>query len=89
MDYTTLKGEPSGTIRGLTLAREFGEDAIFARLKAHAEANYEPIWDREGGEFTWGFGLNEWYPRGQYNASIAVHEAGSPGRSGVCIMNQT
>ena len=79
VDYTTLKGEPSGTIRGLTLAREFGEDAIFARLKAHAEANYEPIWDREGGEFTWGFGLNEWYPRGQYNASIAVHEAGSPG----------
>ena len=79
VDYTTLKGEPSGTIRGLTLAREFGEDAVYAKLKAHAEANYEPIWDRESGEFTWGFGLNEWYPRGQYNASMAVHEAGSPG----------
>ena len=79
LDYTTLKGEPSGTIRGLTLAREFGEDAIYAKLKAYAEANYEPVWDRESGEFTWGFGLNEWYPRGQYNASMAVHEAGSSG----------
>ena len=79
LDYTTLKGEPSGTIRGLTLAREFGDDAVYAKLKAHAEDNYEPTWDRESGEFTWGFGLNEWYPRGQYNASIAVHEAGSPG----------
>ena len=79
LDYTTLKGEPSGTIRGLTLAREFGDDAVYAKLKAYAEDNYEPIWDRESGEFTWGFGLNEWYPRGQYNGGIAVHEAGSPG----------
>ena len=79
LDYTTLKGEPSGTIRGLTLAREFGDDAVYARLKAYAEDNYGPAWDTESGEFTWGFGLNEWYPRGQYNASIAVHEAGSVG----------
>ena len=79
LDYTTLKGEPSGTLRGLTLAREFGDDAVYAKLKAYAEDNYEPTWDIESGEFTWGFGLNEWYPRGQYNASMAVHEAGSPG----------
>ena len=31
LDYTTLKGEPSGTIRGLTLAREFGDDAVYAQ----------------------------------------------------------
>lgn len=79
LDYTTLKGEPSGTIRGLTLAREFGDDAVYAKLKAYAEDTYEPTWDRDSGEFTWGFGLNEWYPRGQYNAGIAVHEAGSRG----------
>ncbi len=71
VDYTTLKGEPSGTLRGLTLTQEFGEDAIYAKLKAHAEANYEPTWDRESGEFTWGFGLNEWYPRGQSGSVLA------------------
>ena len=77
IDFTTLKPEPSATIRGLTLSREFGEDAIYAKLKDYAEKHYEPTWDRESGEFTWGFGLNELYPRGQYNASMAVHEAGS------------
>lgn len=77
IDFTTLKDDPSATIRGLTLSREFGEDAIYAKLKAHAEAHYEPTWDHASGEFTWGFGLNELYPRGQYNAGIATHEAGS------------
>ena len=62
LDYTTLKGEPSGTLRGLTLSREFGDDAVYARLKAYAEENYEPTWDAESGEFSWGFGLDEWYP---------------------------
>ena len=32
---------------------------MYAKLKAHAEAHYEPTWNRETGEFTWGFGLNE------------------------------
>jgi hypothetical protein len=78
LNYTTLQPEPSGTIKGLTLSREFGEDAIYAKLKAYAELNYEPTWDHESGEFTWGFGLGEPYPRGQYNAGIAIHEAGGP-----------
>ena len=30
-------------------------------------------------EFTWGFGLNEPYPRDQYNGYIAISEAGSRG----------
>lgn len=77
IDLTTLKPEPSVTILGLTLSREFGFDAIYAKLKSHAEAHYEPTWDHATGEFTWGFGLDEPYPRGQYNAGIANHEAGS------------
>ena len=46
---------------------------------AGAEASYEPTWDRERGEFTWGFGLGEEHPRGQFNAIMAAAEAVTPG----------
>jgi len=52
VDSTTLDSTPTGTLFGLILAREFGEDAIYAKLKAHAEENYEPTWDEASGEFT-------------------------------------
>ncbi len=74
-DLKTLEPTPKGTILGLVLAREFGEDAIYAKLKAHAEEKYEPTWDEASGEFTWGFGLDEPYPRGQYNGQMAEAEA--------------
>src|SRR5687768_11828302 len=41
----------------LLLAREWGVDVTAERLAAGAEANFEPTWDRDRGEFTWGFGL--------------------------------
>ena len=75
VDNTTLKPSPRGTSFGMVLAREFGEDAIYAKLKAHAEENYEPMWDGPSGEFTWGIGLNEPYPRGQLNGPMATAEA--------------
>ena len=78
-DRTSLVDTPQGTLLGLTLAREFGHDAVYAKLKAYAEAHYEPIWDAESGEFTWGFGLHEPHPRGQFNAAMMVAEAGSEG----------
>lgn len=78
VDTTTLEPIPRITIMGMILAREFGEDAIYAKLKAHAEENYEPTWDEASGEFTWGFGLNEPYPRGQFVGQIAIAEAISP-----------
>ena len=72
-------GEPSGnpraTLYGLAFAREFGDDAVHAKLRACAEARHEPTLDPETLEFTWGFGLNEPYPRGQFNASAAMAEA--------------
>ena len=79
VDRNTLRPIPRTTINGLALAKEFGNDAIYAKLKAHAEANYEPTWNGETGEFTWGFGLNEAHPRGQYNAPMATAEANSEG----------
>ncbi len=78
-DRTTLADTPQGTLLGLILAREFGHDAVYAKLKAHAEAHYEPTWHPDTGEFTWGFGLHEPHPRGQFNAAMMTAEAGSEG----------
>jgi hypothetical protein len=61
------------------LAREWGEADLEAAVREALEAHYEPTWDRKRGEFTWGLGLGEEYPRGQYNGFLAAAEAGSPG----------
>ena len=61
------------------MAREFGDDALHAKLKAYSEAHDEPNWDTETGEFTWQFGLDEEHPRGQLNATAAMAEAAGPG----------
>ena len=78
-ELTTLEPSPRNTLYGLALAREYGDHAVYAKLKAHAEAHYEPNWNPETGEFTWGFGLNEPHPRGQLNASMMICEAGNEG----------
>jgi len=61
------------------LAREWGLDALEAAIRGALEANGEPTWDRALGEFSWGLGLGEAYPRGQYNGLLAAAEAASPG----------
>ncbi|MCP5024869.1 MAG: hypothetical protein GY929_01165 [Actinomycetia bacterium] len=63
----------------LVLAREWGLEEIEERLVAAIEASYEPTWNTDHGEFTWGMGLNEPHPRGQYNAFLAAAEAAGPG----------
>ena len=78
-NFATGEPTPMMTVRGLALAKEFGENAIYAKLMAYAEDNYEPTWDTSSGEFTWGFGLNEPHPRGQYNAPLMAAEVGSFG----------
>ena len=60
------------------LARELGDDDLFARLKGFMEENHEPTWDDETGEFTWGYYLNEEHPRGQLNATAALVEVTRP-----------
>lgn len=64
----------------LVLAREWGRADLEERLVAAIEGSYEPTWDPATGEFTWGLGLDEEYPRGQYNAFLAAAEAAGPGR---------
>jgi hypothetical protein len=61
------------------LSREWGLDAIEAVIRSAIEANYEPTWDRARGEFSWGLGLAEAHPRGQYNGFLAAAEVVSPG----------
>lgn len=73
------RGNPRFTLWGLILAREFGDDAIHDELDAHCEAHHEPTWEAATGEFTWGFGLNEAHPRGQFNATRMMAEALSEG----------
>ncbi len=63
----------------LLLAREWGLDELADRLATAIEASYEPTWDTTLGEFTWGMGLNEPHPRGQFNAFLAAAEAVDPG----------
>ncbi len=64
----------------LVLAREWGMHDLENRLATAIEASYEPTWDTLSGEFTWGLGLREEHPRGQYNAFLAAAEAAGPGR---------
>lgn len=70
---------PYMTVRALSLANDLGDTETVGKIRAHVEANYEPTWDRDAGEFYYGFGLNEPYPRGQYNANLMVAEVGGPG----------
>jgi hypothetical protein len=68
-----------GAGSSLLLAREWGLDDLAERLATAIEASYEPTWDTALGEFTWGMGLNEPHPRGQFNAFLAAAEAAGPG----------
>ena len=61
------------------LSREWGIEEFEGALRNGLDASYEPTWDRASGEFTWGLGLNEEYPRGQFNSFLAAAEAVSPG----------
>lgn len=64
----------------LLMAREWEVADVETRLSEAIEASYEPTRDHERGEFTWGLGLNEPHPRGQFNAFLAAAEAAGPGR---------
>lgn len=72
-------GNPREVIFGMIYAREYGDEGLYGKLKAHAEEHYEPTWDDATGEFTWGFGLDETYPRGQFNALAALAETMTEG----------
>ncbi len=63
----------------LWLAREWGIEPLATTLAQAVEEHYEPTWDTTRGEFTWGFGLDETHPRGQYNATLAAAHVATEG----------
>jgi hypothetical protein len=71
--------DPAVTLRALTLAYQLGDMDTAAALRSHVEATYEPIWNRQTGEFHYGFRLDEPIPRGQFNSHIFLSEIGEPG----------
>jgi hypothetical protein len=80
--------EPSGPVSlpgprtsatALWLAREWELSAIAGALEQAIDAQYQPAFDRARGEFTWGFELDEEYPRGQYNGTMAAAQIATPG----------
>ncbi len=75
-------GNPRETLYGMIYAKEYGDEALYGRLKAYAEEHHGPTWDQESGEFFWTFGLDEPYPRGQFNAAAALAESTSKGAWG-------
>jgi hypothetical protein len=71
-----LLAEPRSFAVDLLNAREVGDSARYQALYALAEQLCEPTWDRARGEFYYGFGVGEPYPRGQANACMMAAEAG-------------
>jgi Linalool dehydratase/isomerase len=63
---------PRASATALWLAREWGLSSIEAALSEQIDAQYQPTFDTATGEFTWGFELDEEYPRGQYNGTMAA-----------------
>ena len=79
-DEPTQPINPSRAIgSSLVLAKEWGLDDLVGRLTRAIDASYEPTWDTERGEFTFGLGLGEPHPRGQFNAFLAAGEAAGRG----------
>jgi hypothetical protein len=61
------------------LAREIGDDDLFERLLGWVDAHYEPRVDVDRGEFGYRFGLDEPYPRGQWNNVVMNAFVAPPG----------
>lgn len=55
---------------GAALAAELGDEARHRQAREWIMTRYQPVWDRARGEFAFGFGLDEPWPRGQLNAWV-------------------
>jgi hypothetical protein len=61
------------------LAGEFADESTKARIWAAADEHFEPTFAPDSGEFTFGFGLGEEHPRGQWNARAMAGWVCTPG----------
>tara|TARA_B100000809_G_scaffold148258_1_gene145716 strand:- start:994 stop:1719 length:726 start_codon:yes stop_codon:yes gene_type:complete len=58
---------------------EFTDGPVKSRLWDYMDRTFEPTWDLERGEFTFGFCLDEPHPRGQLNARAMAGWVCTPG----------
>lgn len=58
---------------------EFDDGSVRERLWQALDKTHQPTWDRDRGEFTFGFGLDEPHPRGQLNARAMAGWVCTPG----------
>ena len=63
----------------LWLAKEWALHWCIEPLAAAIDESCEPTWDKNRGEFTWRFQLDEAHPRGQYNGTMAAAQVASEG----------
>jgi hypothetical protein len=70
---------PRTSATALWLAREWNMGPLAEALATAIDAEYEPTIDAVRGEFTWGFGLGEEHPRGQYNGTMAAAQIATEG----------
>lgn len=70
---------PSSAAMLLQISGEFADAQTKARIWAAADEFVQPTWDRDSGEFTLGFRLNEAHPRGQLNARAMAGWVCMPG----------
>jgi hypothetical protein len=70
----TVRRAPRLIALGAALAREFGDQEVYDRLRGYADAQLEPSWTSSN-EFSFWFGLDDGHPRGQPNATIMAAEA--------------
>ncbi len=68
--------DPRFILLGAVLSRELGDNDTYNNLSAYIEQNYQPTFHPQTGEFGWGFGFGEPYPRGQLNALLIMAETG-------------
>jgi hypothetical protein len=56
------------TATGMAVAKELDDEETYIQLRKWVETHYQPVFDPAQGEFYFTFGLNEPYPRGEFNA---------------------
>ena len=75
-----LADDPQLLSTALWMARELGDTTTWDRLREVAEREFEPrFFGEDDSRFGYWFGYDEPWPRGQYNATLAMVECAEPG----------
>lgn len=72
--------DPQMLSTAMWMARELGDTTTWDRLREISESQFEPrFFGEDNTRFAYWFGLDEPWPRGQFNATMAMIECAEPG----------